>query len=283
MSASDESNTQQDAARRRDAIADMQERLAQFGRTVGRARDGLPEQHAEALSRIEQEIGSLGERIAAFAPEGQRRERGGAPSAPAAPTDADNPWDPQSAEALMQAYELAEAQFADAGPEGEASRNRQWPRETEAAGPHARPAYDQPWLEARFADIAALLQRALADTNPASSLAALDRRLDQFERRLDSALSDLALGPDREGLKLIDAHVAELAEHVEAIRQQLGRLDAMDGQLCELARTLEDHQQPRAGASPIERGRRRGAGRHRGRARGEPDRRVPADGGRRPG
>ena len=60
----------------------------------------------------------------------------------------------------------------------------------------------------------------------------------------------MALGPDREGLKLIDAHVAELAEHVEAIRQQLGRLDAMDGQLCELTRTLEERQPAGSGRPP---------------------------------
>ncbi len=140
MSASDESHTQQDAARRRDAIADMQERLTQFSRTVGRARDGLPEQHADALSRIEQEIGSLGERIAAFSPEGQSRERADASSAPAAPPEADNPWDPQSAEVLMQAYESAEAQFTAAGPEAESHRRRQWPREVEAAGAAGAPS-----------------------------------------------------------------------------------------------------------------------------------------------
>ena len=67
----------------------------------------------------------------------------------------------------------------------------------------------------------------------------------------NSALSDMALGPDGEGLKLIDAHVAELAEHVDAIRQQLGRLDAMDGQLCELTRTLEERQPPAAGSVPL--------------------------------
>ena len=93
----------------------------------------------------------------------------------------------------------------------------------------------------------------------------------------------MALGPDGEGLKLIDAHVAELAEHVDAIRQQLGRLDAMDGQLCELTRTLEERQRADSGARPIGRGRHRGAGRQRGRARSEPCRRIPAGAGRRPG
>ena len=251
MSASEQSNTPQDAARRREAIADMQERLAQFGRLVGQVRDGLPEQHAEALSRIEQGIGSLAERIAAFGQDGQRQERAGASSAPAAPTDADDPWDPQSAEALMRAYEMAEAQFTSAGQEGRAPRYRQWPREAEAAAPQRslptiRPSRSTHALPTSPRCCSARWRTPI----PARSLAALDRRLDQFEQRLDSALSDLALGSDREGLKLIDAHVAELAGHVEAIRQQLGRLDAMDGQLCELARALEDHQQPRADFAP---------------------------------
>ena len=258
-------DTPQDASRHREAIADMQERLAQFGRLVGQVREGLPEHQAQALGRIELGIESLAERIAAFGHDGQRRERADTPAASPTPADADDPWNAQSAEALMQAYETAEAESRSAGQEARAYRYRQGPREAALAKPHALPAQDpasdagqdrtqdRAWLDARFADIAALLQRGLADTNPASSLAALDRRLDQFERRLDIALSDMAQGADRQGLKLIDAHVTELAGHVEAIRQQLDRLDAMDSQLCELTRTLEGHQQPRADfAAPSE-------------------------------
>ena len=149
----------------------------------------------------------------------------------------------------MRAYESADTDLTSAGREGSA-RYRQWSREAEAAVRHAaphEPIQDPAALDARFAEIAALLQRALADAHPARSLAALDRRLDQFERRLDTALSDMALGSGAEGLKLIDAHVTELASHFEAIREQLGRLDAMDGQLCELTRALESHEQPQAG------------------------------------
>ena len=60
----------------------------------------------------------------------------------------------------------------------------------------------------------------------------------------------MALCSDREGLYQVDAHVGELAGHVEAMREQLGRLDAMDGHLSELARGLESHQEG-AGVSPL--------------------------------
>ena len=114
------------------------------------------------------------------------------------------------------------------------------------------PSHDRAWLEARLADISALLQRSLADIDPTASLAALDRRLDLFERRLDGALSDMARGTDHAGLKLIDAHVMELAEHFETMREQLTRLDAMDGQLRELTRALEGAQQrPGADAATL--------------------------------
>ena len=64
-----------DADRRHcDALADMQERLGQFGRQVEQVRAGLPEQYAGALTRLEQEIAGLTERIAAFGRERQAQK-----------------------------------------------------------------------------------------------------------------------------------------------------------------------------------------------------------------
>jgi localization factor PodJL len=252
MPSSEQSKTQQETSHHHDAVADMQERLVQFGRLVGQVRDGLPEQRAEALSRIEQGIAGLSERIAALGLDGQRQARLATVSAPAMPADPEEQWDPQSAEDLMRAYETAEAEFSRAGELARAPSIREWPREAQAAGPQPMPSHDQAWLETRLADISALLQRSLADIDPTASLAALDRRLDLFGRRLDGALSDMALGTDRAGLKLIDAHVMELAEHFETIREQLMRLDTMDGQLRELTRALEGVQQrPAADAATL--------------------------------
>ena len=106
-----------------------------------------------------------------------------------------------------------------------------------------RPANDQAWLEARFAGIAAVLQQSLADNNPAKSLAALDRRLDRMEARLDSLFSDMSVRLGGAWLQLIEEHVKELAAHFEATSRQLARLDAIDGQLHQLTRALDEHVQ----------------------------------------
>ena len=244
MSSSEHSNTQQDVSHHSDAIADMQDRLVQFGRLVVQVRDGLPAQHAEALRRIEHGIAGLSQRVATFGRDGQRQSHAVSPSAPPAPADAEELWDPQSAEELMRAYEAAEAEFSRAAEQPRTPQVRQWPNETAAAGPQAAPSHDQAWLEARLADISASLHRSLADIDPTPSLAALDQRLDLFEQRLEGAFGDIALDTGRGDLKLMDAHIAELAEHFQTIRQQLTRLDAMDDQLRELANALDGQQQP---------------------------------------
>jgi localization factor PodJL len=249
MSAADERNTQPDAARRA-MIADMQARLAEFGRLLAQIRAGLPEQHAQALSRIEQGMGSLAERIGALGREGQRGWCVAPPPLPVLSPSEDEPWDRQSAEELMRIYEAMDDEPARAGPQAHAHRCPQW-RSDDLAGAKASepPPHDAAWLEARFAAIAALVERALTDARPAKVLADLDRRLDQFERRLDRALGDMASG-GRGDLKLIDAHLVEFAGHVEAVREQLARLDAMDAQLRELARALERAEKPRASHGP---------------------------------
>src|SRR5262252_9175665 len=50
-------------------------------------------------------------------------------------------------------------------------------------------------------------------------------------------------------LKLIDAHLVEFAGQVEAVRQQLNRLDTIDAQLRELAHAMTIGEQARAGQS----------------------------------
>ena len=165
---------------------------------------------------------------------------------PEAPAAADEPWDAQSAEALTRVYEMAQA---------EASASR-WSRRAPASGKQLRPAqamsaqpqtpapaYDQAWLEARFAGIAALLQQSLADNNPAKPLAALDRRFDRLEGRLDSLLNDMSVRFGGAWLELIEEHIKGLAGHFEATSRQLARLDAVDEQLRQLARTHEEQLQ----------------------------------------
>jgi localization factor PodJL len=224
-------------------------------------RAELPEQQAQALSRIEQGIGRLARRMSALGWEG-RREGAAMPPPPSswrlAPSG-EEPWDPQSAEELMRIYEAMHAQSAGADQEAQERRQpqcqphcqpqcqSQWSREGLAATPAPEPQpRDAAWLERRLGELAALFERSLAENRSAEALADLDRRLEQFERRLDNALSDMAHGIGRGDLKLIDAHLLELAGHFEAVHQQLGRLDALDTQLRELAQALAHAEPPSA-------------------------------------
>ena len=88
------------------------------------------------------------------------------------------------------------------------------------------------------------LQSSLAEINPDKATAHLNRRLDAIEERFNEALGKVVQRSDLDGLKLIEAHVIELAAHVEHTRGRLDRIDAIDDQMRGLVRRLEegDHQ-----------------------------------------
>src|SRR5262245_15653991 len=220
MSAANERDTPAQTACLRAMIAEIEARLAHFGRLTAEIREALPEHHAQDLTRIEQGIGGLAQRIGALWRESERaRERVALSASPRVPPTDDDPWDPQSAEELMRVYEAVSAEGVAPAP-----RVRPHFRPWSSREP-AVPAAPEPslrttaWLEARFAGIAALIERALAAADPAPALASLDRRLDQFGRRLDGALGDLSPEAGRGDLKLFDAHLVEFTGQVEAVRQ----------------------------------------------------------------
>jgi localization factor PodJL len=231
------------------ALEDMRERLGQFGRQVDEVRAGLPAQLAGGLTRVEAEIAALSERIAAFGRERRSQKDGEAPTPGQAGPD--EPWDAQSAEALTRAYESAEAH-----PPVVDRRQRRSPKPTiedrlaKAAAGRQAPAYDRAWLEARFAGIASLLQQSLAESSPAKPLAALDKRLDLLEERLEALLQNAGASTGgNEALARVEEHIKELSSQFEATRRQLDRLDAIDAQLHQLSLDLE-HQRERPPMPP---------------------------------
>lgn len=169
-------------------------------------------------------------------------ERATPPDAPIEPPqyfDPGEPWDAQSAEALTQLYESGEG-YLHRRPE-DARVRRLPPLESPAGEPEGR---DQAWLDSRLAQMAERLHGSLAEINPDKAVAHLNRRLDAIEERFNEALSQVVQRSDLDGLKLIEAHVMELAAHVEQTRGRLDRIDAIDEQMQGLARLIEqgDHQ-----------------------------------------
>jgi localization factor PodJL len=242
MAFPEQSKPQQDraGAKSSDALADLRERLGQFARQIEQLREGLPDEQAHVLARVERGIAHLAKRVAVI---GQNREEPHF-AAPIVEDDPDSPWDAQSAEALMRVYETAEAEYA--------SSQRARPAMSEAPRSTAAITNDHARIDAQLSDMSAMLQLALADMDPRLPLAALERRLDQFEQRLDAALKEMASPAGSDRLARIEGHVGELARHVEAACGQLERLNAMDGELRDLKQTMSEHEQQPAPAQLTE-------------------------------
>jgi hypothetical protein len=154
------------------------------------------------------------------------------------PGDVDAPWDAFSAEALMHVWEVADAESEALPPP------REHPQPEPQAAAHATPGAgsdqtEAAMLEQRIAAFAAALGQWLDQIDPEKSLAAFHQRLAEFERRLALALAKLASCGDASALVQIEAQVGELSTQLAATRKELGRLEAIDGQLNALAQLLE--------------------------------------------
>ena len=202
-----------------------------------------------------------------------------APAAAFTVENSDDPWDSQSAEALTKLYDSGEPGLppkqhvhdvpAVHAPVLHASVAVPAPVLAPVAAPAsvqmpglglvqgyapvtaarplapAEPAREQierEWLDARLNDIAARVEQSLADLKPENSLADIGRRFDQLEERWTSALGDVATRSDVEGLRLVEAHIAELTTRLEETQTQLARLDAIEAQIAELGHQLTDEQ-----------------------------------------
>ncbi|MCL4768283.1 MAG: sel1 repeat family protein [Hyphomicrobiaceae bacterium] len=175
--------------------------------------------------------------------------------------DEDSQWDRASADALTRVYEpehehagddfdpirpaaVPEAAYAGPGSGRDEECEIQDPAalgsEEAAHSSHGNEPSD--WLEQRFGEIAARLEQALASMPPDASVGALEARLDSFEQKMGSAFDDLATRADVEGLKLVEAHINELAEHIDLTRSRLARLDDIEAHLTRLAEQVSDER-----------------------------------------
>ncbi len=159
--------------------------------------------------------------------------------------DAAGPWDAQTAEALTRTYEAVEAGIVRRTRDPEAARasapaallSAQTKPESaplQPAGPiiAEMSRQDRQWLDERLSDIAARIQQSLIDTNPENSFLALGERFEVFEQRFGSALEAVATRSDLEGLRLVEAHISELATHLDHSQERFARLDAIESQLA---------------------------------------------------
>lgn len=257
-----------DADRRHTAaLAEMQERITGMGREADEMRPRIPQQFVPAFAQIETAVTELAQRLAgagdggassrqpandfpitepsqAPAPmalrsanrrAGDRRERDEGPAKRTSvvdtfdvigsvPGDASNPWDRESAEALAGVYESGAANFSRRSARG------------------AGTGVDQAWLESRFAEIASGIEQTLVAVRPDSGLSEISQRLDQFERQFAKLFAGVATHDDFAAVRLIEAHVGEVVNHLVQTQDQLERLNIIEAQLATISHTLADVQ-----------------------------------------
>lgn len=139
------------------------------------------------------------------------------------------PWDLATAEQLTKTYEADDPAFVEEPP----YRAPRKPAPAHTPGPalmNALPGIDVDHsdeeregakLGHRIADFTQRVKRSLADMRPQSSLALLEERIDQFQRRIGLALDDVARRSDVQGLKRIEAHVGDLGGKLETVIARL--------------------------------------------------------------
>jgi localization factor PodJL len=269
-----------DADRRHSAtLSEMQNRIAGMEHETEMLRNHVPQQFAPAFDRIETGVAELSQRLAGLsdAKAAQATESGSSEDHKAdipmalrsalephdkgarqldeeasrrsfgidpfdviessLPGDAADPWDRASADALSGLYESGAANL---GPKPAIS-------ETTAAASGKVTAIDQNWLESRFAEIAKGIEQSLADIRPDHGFYAIGQRLDQFEDHFTKLFEGVATQADIGAVRLIEAHVGEVVNHLVQTHDQLARLNVIEEQLALISHTLAEVQ---SGAHP---------------------------------
>lgn len=145
-------------------------------------------------------------------------------------------WDRDSIETLTRIYETG-APCGGPMRDGESSSARLL---APLVGPEGKLAHAPPLCDpvvTRLERIAASIERSLA-AGSVSAAADTDRRFDELERRITATVETATAGASTGALRLVEAHVADVAERLEDAKQDLARLDAIEVLLHGLAARL---------------------------------------------
>lgn len=153
------------------------------------------------------------------------------------PSSVSDPWDRDSADALAGIYETGASSYAAKPFAQQAPATALMSTDAQHA---SAVGADHGWLETRFNEISKRIEESLSDLNPDQNFFALGQRVDQLEQHFSTLFEGVATRNDVEGVRLIEAHVSELAGHLENAHTQLQRLDVIEQHLAGIAGQLDD-------------------------------------------
>jgi localization factor PodJL len=233
---------------RSETVDQMQEKLAGLGRGAETLRSRVSEDFSPTFDKIEASVAELSSRLA-----------------DQVEVASDPLWAEGSAESLdARDYGTHSSRYSDPDDDTfdviDSSSHRKtsdpWRRDTvealashydamsydlhKPAVSHAASSAEHAWLEARFNDIAARIEQSLAEFAPSRELSALGARFDRFDERFAKFVEQAATKGDVEGLRLLEAHVSEIASNLEHTHDQLMRLSIIEAEVKELSKRLDD-------------------------------------------
>ncbi len=170
------------------------------------------------------------------------------------PVNDDDPWDLQSAEALVALYQQAPRETA--GPSTSvAALALVAPRVASTAAAAAAPVQaaglsgsDRSWIEGQLAEIARLVETSRADTVSKAQFDGVATRIDGLEFRLDTALAGVASRADVEALQMLDGRFEDVTQQLADAQSQFQRIDAIETLLTEIADRIDQG----GGAAPAD-------------------------------
>ncbi len=254
-----------------DGMANLAERVAEAGGARKEVPAPAPARAATASAPAPMALRSAGDAPARIEPARPGMDHFGVHDA-SRPGDAAYPWDEDAAEALMQMHESEGTGYVRRTPDPEFVKPAAVAERAPVipAAPIAPPIVapvapatgsmqgqndvDKLWLEEQISVLARRLENSIADLRPDNSVQALGERFNEFEERLAAAFDGVASRADVESISLIEAHIGELAGHLDNVQAQLARLDTIEGQLQAVMGQLSDERlsQVRPAASSLQ-------------------------------
>lgn len=156
------------------------------------------------------------------------------------PLSDEEPWDQNSAEALVALYQPA--------PRDSAIRRRTESFRVPAAAtvPAASAATaaglsasDRTWIESQLAGLAKIVEASRADAVTKSSLDGVTSRIDGLEHRLDMALAGVASRADVEAFSVAEERIEMLAKQLAEAQSQMQRVSELEERILDIGDHLD--------------------------------------------
>jgi len=153
------------------------------------------------------------------------------------PDTSNEPWSVDTAAALVDIYAGDEAlpfHAAALAPKPVAPVAAPVAEDREPAG------VEKHWLDGRLSEIAARVERSLAESRSDKALASMEHRLDEFESRMIAVLNGVATKHDVESLANLEVQIRDLRSQFELTHTELMRIDDLERQLSHIAQQTSD-------------------------------------------